>query len=239
MGEKIQVAKTTTFERCMNLKPQKTKVHLLKFMVNCFFSHFYQVCISKRFFHSRSSHFTFGSDCTVECLQSKKEVPSTSCVFQLKPFLDKNGLIRVGGRLDRSILAHSVKHPVIPAAHHLNTVFLRDCHVKSFHRGVEKVLATVRENFCILGDQRLLHQIKHQCVKCRRYDACPAYEEIADLPADRVNFQRPFSLCGVITKNAPYAWGNFHACAITRFQKPQELGRARMVCSLIITCAAS
>ena len=49
----------------MNLKPQKTKVHLLKFMVNCFFSHFYQVCISKRFFHSRSSHFTFGNDCTV------------------------------------------------------------------------------------------------------------------------------------------------------------------------------
>ena len=49
----------------MNLKPQKTKVHLFKFMVNCFFSHFYQVCISKRFFHSRSSHSTFGSDCTV------------------------------------------------------------------------------------------------------------------------------------------------------------------------------
>ena len=41
------------------------KVHLFKLMVNCFFSHFYQVCISKRFFHSRSSHFTFGSDCTV------------------------------------------------------------------------------------------------------------------------------------------------------------------------------
>ena len=26
-----------------------------------------------------------------------------------------------------------------------------------------------------------------------------------------------------ITKNAPYAWENFHACAITRFQKPQQL----------------
>ena len=34
-------------------------------MVNCFFSHFYQVCISKRFFHSRSGHFTFGIDGTV------------------------------------------------------------------------------------------------------------------------------------------------------------------------------
>ena len=31
-------------------------------MVNCFFV---SGCTSKRFFHSRSSHFTFGSDCTV------------------------------------------------------------------------------------------------------------------------------------------------------------------------------
>ena len=62
---------------------------------------------------------------------------------------------------------------------------------------METVLATVRENFCILGDRRLLRQIKHQCVKCRRFDARPADEETADLPADRVNFQRPFSLCGV------------------------------------------
>ena len=29
-----------------------------------------------------------------------------------------------------------------------------------------------------------------------------------------------------ITKNAPYSWGNFHACAITRFQKPQQLSWA-------------
>ena len=30
-----------------------------------------------------------------------------------------------------------------------------------------------------------------------------------------------------ITKNGPYAWGNFHACAITKFQKPQQLDRVR------------
>ena len=44
-----------------------------------------------------------------------------------------------------------------------------------------------------------------------------------------------------ITKNAPYALGNFHACVITRFQKPQQLswaGRARLACSWINTCAA-
>ena len=44
-----------------------------------------------------------------------------------------------------------------------------------------------------------------------------------------------------ITKNAPYAWGNFRACAITRFQKPQQLSWAgrgqRARCSSINTCA--
>ena len=41
-----------------------------------------------------------------------------------------------------------------------------------------------------------------------------------------------------ITKNAPYAWGNFHACAFTRFQKPQQLGRAWIACSSIVTSRA-
>ena len=45
----------------------------------------------------------------------------------------------------------------------------------------------------------------------------------------------------VITKNAPYAWGNFRACAITRFQKPQQLSWAgrdqRARCSSMNTCA--
>ena len=40
----------------------------------------------------------------------------------------------------------------------------------------------------------------------------------------------PLGLAGV-AKKAPYACGNFHACAFTRFQKPQQLGRARIACS--------
>ena len=48
-----------------------------------------------------------------------------------------------------------------------------------------------------------------------------------------------------ITKNAPYSWGNFNACAITRFQKPQQLSWAgRGYCSVLVdqhvrSCAAS
>ena len=41
-----------------------------------------------------------------------------------------------------------------------------------------------------------------------------------------------------ITKNAPYAWENFHGCALTRFQKLQHLGRVRKACLSIATSRA-
>ena len=131
------------------------------------------------------------------CLQAGGKIPTTSRLYQFKPRLDNDGLIRVGGRLDRSDLPEATKHPILLAGHHLTNAMLRDCHVQSLHQGVETVLASVREKFCIIGDRRLLRNIKHHCVKCRRYDARPADEESTDLPADRVDFQRPFSLCGV------------------------------------------
>ena len=34
-----------------------------------------------------------------------------------------------------------------------------------------------------------------------------------------------------VAENAPCACGNFYACALTRFQKPQQLGRTRIACS--------
>ena len=36
---------------------------------------------------------------------------------------------------------------------------------------------------------------------------------------------------GAVAKKAPYPCGNFHAWAFTRFQEPQQLGRARIACS--------
>ena len=35
----------------------------------------------------------------------------------------------------------------------------------------------------------------------------------------------------IVAENAPYACGNFYACAFTRFQKPQQLGWAWIACS--------
>ena len=43
-----------------------------------------------------------------------------------------------------------------------------------------------------------------------------------------------------VTKNAQHACGNFHACAFTKFQKPQQLRRAdSMLIDRHVTCFAS
>ena len=131
------------------------------------------------------------------CLQAGGKIPSTSHLYQFKPRLDNDGFIRVGGRLDRTDLPEATKHPVLLAGHDLTNAMLRDCHAPSLHQGVETILARVREKFCTISDRRMLRNIKHHCVKCHRYDARPSDEESSDLPADRVDFQRPFSRCGV------------------------------------------
>ena len=52
-------------------------------MVIYFFSYFYQVCLSKRFFEPRSSHFTLGSGCTVPILFNN--VASRTCPSSILP----------------------------------------------------------------------------------------------------------------------------------------------------------
>ncbi|KAL7723976.1 hypothetical protein ACLKA6_017967 [Drosophila palustris] len=51
-------------------------------------------------------------------LSSKKPLSAKSCLLSLYPFIDVNGLIRVGGRLQNSQLEYDAKHPILlPKGH--------------------------------------------------------------------------------------------------------------------------
>jgi hypothetical protein len=59
----------------------------------------------------------------------------------LSPFIDSNGLLRVGGRLQHSNLSYDVKHPLIlPSKHHLVKMLVVHYHQTSHHtKGVNAV----------------------------------------------------------------------------------------------------
>ncbi|GFQ98360.1 uncharacterized protein TNCT_261841 [Trichonephila clavata] len=66
----------------------------------------------------------------INCLKANKPVASKSILSALCPFIDKDGLIRVGGRLRNSTLQYSAKHPIIlPNQHEICNLIVNMYHI--------------------------------------------------------------------------------------------------------------
>ncbi|XP_072174577.1 uncharacterized protein [Diadema setosum] len=109
-------------------------------------------------------------------------IKKTSALFRLDPFLDSEGIIRVGGRIDRANMSSDVRHPIIlPRKCHISTLLIRDCHQRTQHMGRGITHNELRQKG--LGDRRLRGQLSQQ--------------KMAELPEERVEPSPPFSYCAV------------------------------------------
>ncbi|XP_070851576.1 uncharacterized protein [Drosophila suzukii] len=82
-------------------------------------------------------------------LRSNKFLSKHNKLSQLSPFLDDEGLMRVKGRLKNALqLSMSQRTPIIlPKAHHLTILVIRNAHHNTLHGGSKKDSATVRNLF--------------------------------------------------------------------------------------------
>ncbi|XP_067208459.1 uncharacterized protein [Linepithema humile] len=86
---------------------------------------------------------TFDKD--INDLKAKGVVSSKSNLKQLNRFIDQEGLIRVGGRLQRSSLQSDVKHPyLLHQRSNLTRLIIEHEHRRLMHTGAEATLAAVR-----------------------------------------------------------------------------------------------
>jgi len=61
----------------------------------------------------------------IKDLKLKENVPKNSRLINLNPYIDKNGVLRVGGRLKRSQLPEEIKHPIIlPSSYHITRLII-------------------------------------------------------------------------------------------------------------------
>lgn len=66
--------------------------------------------------------------------QQKEHTLSKHKLHQLSPFLDENGVLRVGGRLSQSALHRDVKHPVILSKKsHVSALLIKHHHEHVHH----------------------------------------------------------------------------------------------------------
>ncbi|KRY36418.1 hypothetical protein T01_14540, partial [Trichinella spiralis] len=115
---------------------------------------------------------------------------------EVEPFLDQEGLLRVGGRRRRSTLPPESK-PILPHNHPVTELLIKDHHVRQMHAGIYQTLVAIRTRFWIITARNATKKVIRSCLVCRRVDAQPYGLRMGDLPADRVTESPLFIHTGV------------------------------------------
>lgn len=128
----------------------------------------------------------------IAALSRKKEISSKSKILSLRPFLDENNLLRIGGRLQGSQLDYQQKHAIIiPRNHHI-TLIIREAHLKNLHAGAQTLLAIIRTQYWPISGKNAVKGILRKCIVCYRASATPAEQLMGNLPASRITPSPPF-----------------------------------------------
>ncbi|GFV62820.1 integrase catalytic domain-containing protein [Trichonephila clavipes] len=128
-------------------------------------------------------------------IQNSAMVPSNSRVKTLNPFIDNEGILRVGGRLRNSDINYNQKFPILlPSKHKLTYLIVEYFHKKFLHSGPQSLLYQIRQNFWILNGRNICRKVVHNCVICCKANPTCTDQIMADLPKDRVIKNYPFNV---------------------------------------------
>ena len=122
----------------------------------------------------------------------------SSPIYKLDPML-QDGILRVGGRLNKSAMPAESRHPaIIPKDLHITSLILQDIHEKIGHSGRNYMLSRLRQRFWIPAANSAVRKFLSSCVTCRKVNAKRGEQKMADLPKDRLQPDKPpFTNVGV------------------------------------------
>lgn len=134
----------------------------------------------------------------IESLKANGFIKRNSPLYKLDPVL-QDGIIRVGGRLDKAAMPEESKHPVILDKHSkIAVLILKDIHQKCGHCGRNYMLSTLRQRYLIPQANSAIRKLINKCTVCRRLDRKAEEQKMANLPEDRlIPDKPPFTNVGV------------------------------------------
>ena len=139
-----------------------------------------------------------GDESRRERISEKKSEMKKSALYRLDPFVDDNGILRIGGRLRRARLEYKEKHPVLlPKGYHVSKLIVRHYHGQVHHQGRQITHGAIRQAGYWLVDGN--HEVAKElslCVLCKKLRGPRLEQRMADLPADRVEATPPFTNVG-------------------------------------------
>lgn len=130
-------------------------------------------------------------------IKQNRPLPVNSNLLKLTPFLDKQGILRMNGRvksLEHTQQNHSI---ILPANSKLTTLIIRDTHQhQALHGGVQLTLRTLRDRFWIIHARNNVNKLIGHCLVCYRTKKRLLQQQMSDLPSFRTQQARPFTFVG-------------------------------------------
>ncbi len=134
-----------------------------------------------------------------ESLTKYGKVSQRSTLVRLDPFVDEKGLLRVGGRIHCADISDPEKHPLIlPPNHHVTDLLIQHYHDQVAHQGRHFTEGVIRSaGLWIVSGKRLVSNIIHNCVLCKKLRGKMESQKMSALPPDRVSVDPPFTHTGL------------------------------------------
>ena len=131
-------------------------------------------------------------------ISSLSELSKSNPLRKLRPIVHQ-GLLRVGGRLRNARENFDVKHPIIlPSSHHVTRLLIEDHYCLMEHSGMASTWTSLRQRFWIIKGAATVRKILRKCLFCRKRNASPGKQIMADLPEGRLSVNNPvFYVTGV------------------------------------------
>ena len=167
---------------------------------------------------------------TIKTLRKKNPLPLSDPLQSLNVFLDKDGLLRVGGRLLQSMKDYESRHPLIlHGKHHVSTMIIQSEHKRLCHAGPKLTLGSLQDIYHIISACRVVvHRWIRECTVCKRASPKITTQLMSQLPSARVlptfandrasiDYAGPFTLKAGSTRKPMYrkAYVVIFACLVT------------------------
>ena len=134
----------------------------------------------------------------VKVVQKSLQLMNNS-VRQFNVFVDNNGLLCCGGRINNANVLYNVKFPyLIPKSHYFTKSVVIYAHAVALYNGVRETLNFIRSQYWIIQGCNFVRKTIHECSSCKRYKGKSySYPEEPQLPKQRVSKDHVFRCIGI------------------------------------------
>ncbi|XP_050599064.1 uncharacterized protein LOC126926771 [Bombus affinis] len=133
----------------------------------------------------------------IRTLRTDRNAAVKGKLQRLNPFLDKDEILRVGGRLSHSPMPFTQKHPIILPKSSVTALIIEHEHLLNLHSGTQATLYALRRSYWPIDGRSQVWSTLKKCVRCCRANPPPVEYVMGDLPAARITESRPFTNVGI------------------------------------------